>query len=187
MNHSEIVEALTSHVPSGLALDENDVDSLRHAVRTAFEFQELLESISADDTITINPERLRALFLDGLRKIDLTAAQDNLRPVAETLLSEDRDPFETIESANETTVSGEGMQAAVRDALEQMAGDKFPIPLKWTTYGSVLELKREFNHHFAVLRSPETEPRKRVHALMNTMRLRLTFFANTFCRADESV
>jgi hypothetical protein len=186
MNRSEIVEALTSDVPSGLALDENDLGSLRYAVRTAFEFQELLESISTDDTITINPERFRTLFMDGLRNIDLTASH-GLRSVAETLLSEDRDPFEMIESANETTVSGEDIHAALRDALEQMAGAKLPIPLRWRTYGSVLELKREFTNHFGVLRSPETEPRKRVHALMNTMRLRLTFFANTFCQAEESI
>lgn len=185
MDHGEIIAALTKHVSSDSTLNADDVDSLHCAVRTAFEFDEFLKGIQSAETVTADPTRIETILAKVVAAVDLTAPYFGLRPVAQTLLSNTRGSYEEIKWTNETIVSGDETFPDLRQLAEEMAGEEFPVPLKWQVYPSVLELKREFADYFQTLRSPDTNPRQRIRALLNTTRLQLTFFANTFCEAVQ--
>lgn len=185
MDHGEIIAALTKHASSDSALNDDDVGSLRYAVRTAFEFDEFLRGIQSAETVTADPTRSAAILSKASAAFNLTAPYFGLRPVAKTLLSDAGGAHEEIEWTNETIVSGDETFPDLQQLAKEIAGEEFPVPLKWRVYPSVLELKREFADHFQTLRSPDSNPRQRVRSLLNTTRLQLTFFANTFCEAFE--
>jgi hypothetical protein len=186
MDHGEIIAALRKRASSDSALNDDEVGSLHYAVRTAFEFDELLKGIQSAETVTADPTRSATILSKALAAFDLTTPYFGLRPVAKTLLSNARGgAHEEIEWTNETIVSGDETFPDLQQLAEEIAGEEFPVPLKWPVYPSVLELKREFADHFRTLRSPDANPRQRVRALLNTTRLQLTFFANTFCEAFE--
>jgi hypothetical protein len=155
---------------------DTDREALQVAVRHAFEFAAFLSRLPAVEAVTPTAEQMAKRILQGLDK------SYGLRAIATDLVGERAlNAYEDIEYTNETIVSGSEFDERIQMIASRIAGDMDPIPLQWHIYPDVVVLTKEYSAHFETLRAVESTGPDRIYALLNTIRLQITFLANTFC------
>jgi hypothetical protein len=175
MDGQEILAQLQAQLSED-AVGKGGWNTLRFAIRSAFEFAQFLLTLPAGAAVSPNTEQVALRISQALEN------HYGVRDVAsDSLSADDQDAFEESRYMNESTVAGAEGFVNLRRLASQVVNDTLPMPLRWRVYPGVAELKEEFLEHFDRLRSVDATASDRIMALLNTARLQMTFLANTFC------
>jgi hypothetical protein len=210
LDRDEVVSRISDELPED-ALIEVEPDTIRIAVRIAFEFSAFLDRLPETDVVLADAERVAdgiskkaALTSENLPEGDVVLADQariaeaiskaaagisenleelyNMRDVAESItVSLQDDPYEDTQNTNETTVACAPLCEPLKEIARVVRETMRPIQLRWRAYPGVRELKEEHATHFERLRADSSSLAVRIEALLDLCRLQILFLANTFC------
>lgn len=185
MDRQGVVARICDDLPDD-ALDEEERDSVRTAVRAAFEFDAFLARLPEADAVTPDHDRMAAAVVKMAAKLSEDLEQlhdmsDVARSIAASYGDPHDDPHDDTSYTNGTTVACAPFYAPVKEVARMFREAERPIPLRWPVYPSVRELRSEHGEHFERLRAEESPVDVRIEALLNLCRLQILFLANTFC------